>query len=65
MQKQFGEIIRYKRKSLKLSQNDLSKLTGINRNYISDVECGKRNISLNNAYKLFLALGLEIEVKNL
>ena len=65
MQREFGKIVRDKRKSLKLSQNNLSKLTGLNRNYISDVECGKRNISLNNAYKLFVALRLEIEVKNL
>ncbi|MBI9037181.1 MAG: helix-turn-helix transcriptional regulator [Bacteroidales bacterium] len=45
----FGEIIRNRRKELKLSQNDLAELFGKKRPYISRIENGE-DIRLSNFY---------------
>ncbi|WP_031542559.1 helix-turn-helix domain-containing protein [Mesoplasma photuris] len=47
----------------KMSQEDLSFAADLHRNYISDVECGRRNVSLQAIAKI--AAGLEIEVSEL
>lgn len=39
-----------------ISQQRLSELAGLNRNYVSDVERGRRNPCLNNIVKLAEAL---------
>jgi transcriptional regulator with XRE-family HTH domain len=39
-----------------VSQQRLSELAGLNRNYVSDVERGRRNPCLNNIVKLAEAL---------
>ena len=43
----FGEIIKNRRKELKLSQNDLAELIGKKRPYISRIENGE-DIRLSN-----------------
>jgi transcriptional regulator with XRE-family HTH domain len=48
----FGSALRKRRISLGLTQEDLAKITGLNRSYISDVELGKVGISLERADKL-------------
>lgn len=50
--RRFGRAIREKRLQLGLTQDDLSRLTGLNRSYISDVERGKESISLERAAQL-------------
>lgn len=54
--KMIGEQIRYIRKSKDLTQQTLSELTGLQLSYISDVERGERNISLETFYKITAAL---------
>jgi Predicted transcriptional regulators len=59
----FGSNVKKYRINKKLSQETLAEMTGLHRTYISDVERGKRSISLINIEKLSIAL--EIEVKQL
>ena len=57
---QLGMRIRYLRKEKKKSQLDLSLESGINRNYLSDLEKGRRNPSLLVLEKLCNALGVSL-----
>lgn len=56
----FAERIYEKRKALGISQEKLALNAGIDRTYINDIEKGKRNISLNIAGKVAIALGTTI-----
>ncbi len=51
-----GANIREIRLSLNLSQEKLADLCGIHRTYLSDVERGNRNISIDNIEKIAKAL---------
>ena len=57
----FGQKVKLMRKAKELSQEDLAEKAGLNRPYISAIEKGKRNISLEVIEKL--AEALEIEIK--
>ncbi|MBS1955178.1 MAG: helix-turn-helix transcriptional regulator [Cyanobacteria bacterium SZAS-4] len=52
-----GIAIARRRRQLSMSQKLLSGLSGIQRSYISDVESGRRNLSLRNLVALAGALG--------
>jgi transcriptional regulator with XRE-family HTH domain len=52
-----GECVRKHRLSLQLSQNDLAIRAGIHRTYLSDIESGKRNLTLLILFQLADALG--------
>jgi transcriptional regulator with XRE-family HTH domain len=56
----FGIAIRKRRNELTISQEDLAERAGLHRTYISDLERGKRNVSLENLEKLAKALNLSI-----
>jgi ribosome-binding protein aMBF1 (putative translation factor) len=58
----FGEIIKNRRKELKLSQEGLAKIVGKKRPYISRVENGE-DIQLSNFVLIANALGLTIELR--
>lgn len=60
---QFGNRVRALRITACLSQEELGDVAELHRNYISDVERGRRNISLKNIEKL--ANALEVEIKEL
>ena len=47
----YGQIVRELRLSKNISQETLADLCGLHRTYISDVELGKRNVSLENIEK--------------
>ncbi len=55
-----GGAIRSVRAELNLTQEDLADRAGLHRTYVSDVERGRRNISLESIEKLADALELSI-----
>lgn len=54
----FGERLRFLRKRLDLSQEELASICELDRTYIGGVERGERNISLLNIYKISTALNI-------
>lgn len=56
----FGLNVKTYRNSVGYSQEKLAELTGLHRTYISDVERGKRSISLGNIEKIANALEIEV-----
>lgn len=56
----YGNAIRTIRQNRKISQEELADLCGLHRTYISDVELGKRNVSLENIDKIAYALNTNI-----
>ncbi len=56
----YGQAIRTLRQARNLSQEKLADLCGLHRTYISDIELGKRNVSLENIEKMAIALNLNI-----
>jgi len=60
VQRRFGERLREIRRKAGLSQEDLALEAGLDRTYISSVERGERNISLQNIAKLANALGVQL-----
>ncbi len=59
----FGLRVRYFRKLLGISQDDLAEKAGMHRTYIGAIERGERNVSLLNILRLVDAL--EISTKEL
>ena len=57
---QLGKRIRYLRKEKKWSQLDLSLESGVNRNYISDLEKGRRNPTILVLEKIAIALNIDL-----
>ncbi|MPM87632.1 hypothetical protein SDC9_134732 [bioreactor metagenome] len=56
----FGSRVKALRNILKITQEELAYRSNLHRNYISDVERGRRNISLIAIYKI--AEGLNVSV---
>lgn len=54
----FGERIRALRQERGLSQERLAELAGVHRTYLSSLERGERNVSLDNIYAIADALGV-------
>jgi transcriptional regulator with XRE-family HTH domain len=54
----FGERIRSLRQGRGLSQERLAELAGVHRTYLSSLERGERNVSLDNIYAIAAALGV-------
>ena len=57
---QLGMRIRYLRKQKKMSQLDLALESDINRNYISDLEKGRRNPTILILNKIAIALNTDL-----
>lgn len=60
IKEKFGNRLKTLRKEKGLSQEELALKSGLNRPYISGIEQGKRNVSLEVMEKLAEALGVEI-----
>ena len=56
----FGSAIKSKRLELGLSQEELAARADLHRTYISDVERGARNVSLESIAKLAQALEMTV-----
>lgn len=52
----YGQSVRKMRTEEGISQEELADRCGLHRTYISDVELGKRNISLENIERIATAL---------
>ncbi|QIZ73334.1 helix-turn-helix domain-containing protein [Oxynema aestuarii] len=60
IKKCFGLGIRRRRRELDISQEKLAELSGLHRTYVSGIERGLRNPSLENIEKLAIALKISI-----
>ncbi len=54
----FGDRIRALRQDRGLSQERLAEMAGVHRTYLSSLERGERNVSLDNIYAIAAALGV-------
>jgi len=60
-QEQLGMRVKYLRKKLRWSQEDLALNANINKNYICDLENGRRNPSLEILERLAIAFDITLE----
>lgn len=58
---EFGKRVTQLRKKKGYSQEDLAFRTGLNKNYISDIERGTRNPTLKAVSKIAKGLNMTIE----
>ncbi|MBK9563735.1 MAG: helix-turn-helix transcriptional regulator [Saprospiraceae bacterium] len=58
----FGEVLKKRRKYLKLSQEELAQKVGKQRPYISRIENGE-DVRISNLVQIATALGLSFELK--
>ena len=58
----FGSAVRRHRELLRLSQEELAARAGIDRTYISGVERGVRNPTLELMQRIAKALGADLDV---
>jgi len=56
----FGFAIKQRRCEIGISQEALAELAGLHRTYVSDIERGARNVSLENIERLAKALQISI-----
>ena len=56
----FGCAVRRIRQNRRISQEQLADMCNLHRTYISDIELGKRNVSLENIEKMALAFDMSI-----
>lgn len=56
----YGQAVRKVRLEQGMSQEELADRCGLHRTYISDVELGKRNISLENIERIAISLNKDL-----
>ncbi|MFL5329204.1 MAG: helix-turn-helix domain-containing protein [Gemmataceae bacterium] len=56
----FGEAVRTHRDRLEMTQEELAEKAKMHRTYLSDIERGRRNVSLLNIERLARALSTSI-----
>ena len=54
--KRFGQAVRKIRREQAISQEELAERCELHRTYISDIELGKRNVSLENIERIAMSL---------
>lgn len=62
LKKEFGAAVRFRRDHLGISQEELAGRAGLHRTYISDVERGARNVSLESIHRLAEALEIPLSI---
>jgi len=63
IKKAFGYAVKKFRNSIGLSQEELALRCGLHRTYISDIERGERNVSLESIEKI--SKGLSVSLSSL
>ncbi len=56
----YGHAVRKVRLAQGISQEELADRCGLHRTYISDVELGKRNLSLENIERIAISLNTSL-----
>lgn len=59
IKKQLGQKIKELRLKAGYSQEELAARAGLHRTYMSDIERGERNVSVENIQKIAKALGVK------
>lgn len=59
----YGEILRDRRKSLKITQKELAERVGKERTYINRIEKGETDMQLSSFFQIADALGLRLRVE--
>ncbi len=60
--KEFGRHLLKERKSLKLTQKEISEFTDVGRKFIIELEKGKATAQLGKVFELLNSLGLELHL---
>ena len=60
IQEKFGERVKELRRAKGLSQEKLANIAEIDRTYMTSLENGRRNVSLQNIEKVVCALGVSV-----
>lgn len=60
--KELGQYILNERKSLKLSQKEISEFANVGRKFIIELEKGKETAQLGKVFELLNSLGLELHL---
>lgn len=58
--KQIGKQLKYYRRREGLTQEELAEIAGFSRSYYTEIETGKRNISILNLYRIANALDISL-----
>ena len=58
-----AEVIKSRRKTLAISQQDLAEMAGVGLATIKDIERGKGNPSMGTVSRIMEVLGMEISFK--
>ncbi len=59
-----GKIIKEQRKKLKLTQKDLSMVSGVGTRFVSELENGKETCELGKALRIVQTLGLRMIIND-
>jgi len=60
LRESLGNVIRDRRKSQKLTLQQMSDRTGVSLGYLSQIELGKNSASIETLYRICLALGMKM-----
>jgi len=63
LKEEIGQIIKNRRKELKMEQVDLQDYAEVGSTTLSKLEMGKLNITIDNLEKITEVLGLELIIK--
>ncbi|MFK7059418.1 helix-turn-helix transcriptional regulator [Flavobacterium oreochromis] len=59
IKEKFGQKVKLLREDKSISIEHLANISNVDRNYISDIEKGKRNLSIEIMEKIIIALGTD------
>jgi HTH-type transcriptional regulator/antitoxin HipB len=59
----FGRLLRARRRSLGLRQDELADLAGVSERFVYALESGKKSVQMDKAIAVLGALGLHLELR--